>query len=256
MNDLRSDAGRIALVTGSSRRIGRAIALRLAAEGYRLALHASQRSAAEAQGVAAEITGSGGVAQVFEAELADPQSVAALIPAVVAAMGSPGLLVNNASLFGDDRATAFDPGFFDRVMAVNLRAPAQLAAAFAAALPTDAEGAIVNLVDQRVWRLTPQFYSYTLSKAALWAATQTMAQTFAPRIRVNAVGPGPVLPNDALDADAFDKEVAGLPLGRSVAVEEIADAVAYLARARSVTGQMIAVDGGQHIGWRTPDIVD
>ena len=245
-----------ALVTGASRRIGKAIALRLAADGFAVALHASRRSQEQAREVAAEIRMAGGRAEVFAAELDDPHSVAGLVPLVAAAMGAPSLLVNNASLFGDDRANAFDPAFFDRVMAVNLRAPAQLVAAFAMALPAGQEGAIVNIVDQRVWRLNPQFYSYTLSKAGLWAATQTMAQTFAPRIRVNAVGPGPVLPNDALHADAFEQEVAGLPLARSVAVEDIADAVAWLAKARSVTGQMIAVDGGQHIGWRTPDIVE
>ncbi len=247
---------RIALVTGAARRIGRAIALRLARDGYRLALHASARSLGDAENVAAEIRASGGVARTFTADLADAGQVADLIPAVTAALGAPHLLVNNASLFEPDSAGAFDPAFFDRMMAVNLRAPAQLASDFATTLPAGASGCIINIIDQRVWRLNPQFYSYTLSKAALWTATQTLAQSFAPRIRVNGVGPGPVLPNGPQGKAAFAQEVAGIPLGRSVAPEEIADAVAWLAQAKSVTGQMIAVDGGQHIGWRTPDIVD
>ena len=247
---------KVALVTGAARRIGRAIALRLAAEGYGLALHARPRSLAEAEALATEVRNAGGSAQAFAADLSDIAETGALVPQVAEAFGRLDLLANNASVFADDRASAFDASLFDRAMAVNMRAPAILAEAFAKALPPDRHGAIVNIVDQRVWRLNPQFYSYTLSKAALWAATQTMAQTFAPRIRVNAVGPGPVLPNDALHDGAFEKEVAGLPLARAVDVEDIADAVAWLASAKSVTGQMIAVDGGQHIGWRTPDIVE
>ena len=248
--------GDIALVTGAARRIGRAIALRLAADGYRLALHASARSRDDAENVAAEIRSAGGEAQVVTADLAVAGEASGLLPSVIAALGEPTLLVNNASLFEADRADAFDPAFFDRMMAVNLRAPAQLASDFAAALPEGKPGCIINLLDQRVWRLNPQFYSYTLSKAALWTATQTMAQSFAPRIRVNGVGPGPVLPNGPQGEAAFAQEVSGIPLARSVSPEEIADAVAWLAQARSVTGQMIAVDGGQHIGWRTPDIVE
>jgi NAD(P)-dependent dehydrogenase (short-subunit alcohol dehydrogenase family) len=122
-------------------------------------------------------------------------------------------------------------------------------------LPRDREGAIVNIIDQRVWKLTPEFYSYTLSKAALWAATRTMAQALAPGIRVNAVGPGPTLANPHDGPEGVAKEAAGTPLGRQVEPEEIAAAVAWLAAAKGVTGQMIAVDSGQHIGWRTPDIV-
>jgi NAD(P)-dependent dehydrogenase (short-subunit alcohol dehydrogenase family) len=125
----------------------------------------------------------------------------------------------------------------------------------ASGLPADRHGQIVNIIDQRVWKLTPEFYSYTLSKAALWAATRTMAQTLAPRIRVNAVGPGPTLGNIHDGDDGVEHEAAGVPLKRKVGAREIAEAVVYLAGAESVTGQMIAVDAGQHIGWRTPDIV-
>ena len=138
-------------------------------------------------------------------------------------------------------------------MAVNLRAPLQLASAFAAALPAGREGCVVNIVDQRVWRLNPKFFTYTLTKSALWTATQTLAQTFAPRIRVNAVGPGPTLANTIDGEEGFAREAAAVPLGRGVAPEEVADAVLWLARARGVTGQMIAVDGGQHLAWKTPD---
>ena len=139
-------------------------------------------------------------------------------------------------------------------MAVNLRAPVQLSSAFVAALPAGREGCVVNIVDQRVWRLNPRFFSYTLSKSALWTATQTMAQAFAPRVRVNAVGPGPTLANNMDGAEGFAREAAAVPLGRAVEPGEIADAVLYLARARGVTGQMIAVDGGQHLAWKTPDV--
>ena len=141
-------------------------------------------------------------------------------------------------------------------MAVNLRAPLQLASDFAAQLTDGATGAIVNITDQKVWRLNPRYFSYTIGKSALWVATQTMAQAYAPRIRVNAVGPGPVLPNQVEGMAGFQQEAAAIPLGASIAPEEIAEAVSYLLQARSVTGQMIAVDGGQHLAWKTPDVPD
>jgi NAD(P)-dependent dehydrogenase (short-subunit alcohol dehydrogenase family) len=171
------------------------------------------------------------------------------------ALGPVTLLVNNASLFETDVIETFDAGVFDRMMATNLRAPCALAAIMMRELPKDRDGAIVNITDQRVWRLNPHYFSYTLTKAALWTATQTMAQAFAPRIRVNAVGPGPVFPNTTDGAEGFALEAARIPMARPVLPEEIAEAVAYLARARSITGQMIAVDGGQHIAWKTPDVI-
>ncbi len=166
------------------------------------------------------------------------------------------LLVNNAAIFNEDEAGDFDYDQWERHFAVNLRAPAILSRDFVRQAPADANASIVNIVDQRVLRPTPQFFSYSLSKAALWTATLTMAQAFAPRgIRVNAVGPGPVLPNDSQGEAGFAREVEGLPLRRSVDLDDIAEAVLYLAKARNVTGQMIAVDAGQHLAWRTPDIV-
>jgi NAD(P)-dependent dehydrogenase (short-subunit alcohol dehydrogenase family) len=176
------------------------------------------------------------------------------VAGATAALGPLTLLVNNASLFEDDRAESFDLDLFDRHMAINLRAPLQLARDFAAQVPAHQEAAIINIIDQRVWRLNPLFFSYTLSKSALWSATQTMAQAFAPRIRVNAVGPGPTLANHMQGADTFAREALATPLARAIDPTEIANAVCFLAQARGVTGQMIAVDGGQHLAWKTPDV--
>ena len=245
---------RNALVTGAARRIGRAIALRLAGEGYGLALHSSVRSASDAEVLAGEIRRSGGRAQVVTGDLSCAEDVAGLLGKAAAAIGPLNLLVNNASLYEPDVPGAFDGAFFDRMMAVNLRAPLQLASDFAAALPAEARGAVINIIDQKVWRLNPRYFSYTLSKSAFWTATQTMAQAYAPRIRVNAVGPGPVLPNHLEGEAGFLREASAVPLGASVSPDEIADAVIYLVHARSVTGQMIAVDGGQHLAWKTPDV--
>ena len=249
-----SQSARNALVTGAARRIGGAIALRLAGEGYGLVLHSSQRSAPEAEALAADIRAKGGRAAVATGDLSDASDVACLIDKASAALGPLSLLVNNASLYESDVPGAFDASFFDRLMAVNLRAPLQLASDFARALPEGARGAIINIIDQKVWRLNPRYFSYTLSKSAFWTATQTMAQAYAPNIRVNAVGPGPVLPNHVEGVEGFEKEAAGVLLGSKVDPQEIADAVIYLIHARSVTGQMIAVDAGQHLAWKTPDV--
>ncbi len=245
---------KVALVTGGARRIGRAIVEALADDGWSVAIHANA-SLGEAEALAASIRARGGEAAAFAADLADPQAVASLMPAVIQRFGPVKLLVNNASLFLRDTLTSIDVPTWNRQFSVNIRAPSVLAGAMASALPAPREGAIVNILDQRVLKLTPEFYSYTLSKAALHAATRTMAQALAPRIRVNAVAPGPVLPNEADGDEGFHREVAGLPLEKAVAPQEIAAAVLHLAKARSVTGQTLAVDGGQHIGWRTPDIV-
>lgn len=244
----------VALVTGGAKRIGGAIVERLAAEGYAVAIHCNT-SRTEAEALAARINAKGGKAQVFAADLVDPAAVAGLIPAVTNAMGPVTLLVNNASLFLNDRLQTFEVLDWNRQFSVNLRAPSALAQAMAKALPEDMRGAIINIVDQRVQKLTPEFYAYTLSKSALWTATRTMAQSLAPRIRVNAVSPGPTVGN-IHDGDAgVMQEAAGTLLGLKVAPESIAEAVAYFASAEFVTGQMISVDSGQHLGWKTPDIV-
>lgn len=245
---------KVALVTGGARRIGRAITLRLAKAGYAVAIHCNT-GVAEAEDLAELIATEGGRAAVVSADLADPLSVDAVLPAAAAELGPVTLLVNNASMFVSDSVTAIDVPTWNRQFSVNIRAPSVLSGALANALPDGMEGAIINILDQRVWKLTPEYYSYTLSKAAMWAATRTMAQALAPRIRVNGVGPGPTLANIHDGEALFTKEAEGTLLGRAVAPEEIADAVLYLAAARSVTGQMLAVDSGQHLGWRTPDIV-
>ncbi len=171
-------------------------------------------------------------------------------------MGPIELLVNNAAAFEDDAIDRLDLGVWRRQFAVDLESPVFLIAAFAAQLPPDREGAVVNIIDQRVLKLTPEYLSYTLAKSALWTATRTLAQSLAPRIRVNAVGPGPTYASQRQGEAGLDKEAAGTLLERRIEGEDIAEAVAYLAKARNVTGQILCVDAGQHLGWRTPDIVD
>ncbi len=246
----------VALVTGAAKRIGRHISERLARDGYSVVLHCSEGSRGQAEAAADEIVEAGGKAAAFACDLAEPSALDRLVAEAGAVFGPFSLLVNNAAVFEADEAAGFDLDRWERHFAVNLRAPVVLGRDFARDLPAGTEGAIVNIIDQRVWRPTPQYFSYTLSKAALWTATRTMAQAFASRrIRVNAVGPGPVLPNLEHGEPGFAHEVEGLLLHRAVGLDDIGDAVLYLARARNVTGQMIAVDAGQHLAWETPDIV-
>jgi NAD(P)-dependent dehydrogenase (short-subunit alcohol dehydrogenase family) len=243
------------LVTGAARRIGRAIAERFSAAGRPVALHGHPHSADALETMARTINAQGGRAAVVVADLTDAAETGTILAQTLAAFGPPTLLVNNASIFEVDTAQDFTIERFDRHLAVNLRAPVQLARAFVEALPATQRGSIVNIVDQRVWRLTPQFFTYTLAKSALWTATQTLAQAYAPRVRVNAVGPGPVLPNEALSVADFEQESRHVLLESAVPLSQIVEAVAYLDGAGSVTGQMIAVDNGQHLSWRTPDVV-
>jgi NAD(P)-dependent dehydrogenase (short-subunit alcohol dehydrogenase family) len=252
MAEKASGARPAALVTGGAQRIGRAIALALAQRGYAVALHA-RRSRAAADQLVGEIAAAGGRAATVAADLADHAAVLALVPAAAAGVGPLTLLVNNAAEFEPDEIGHLERDRFDRHIAVNLRAPIFLADAFAAQLPAGADGAIVNILDQRVLKPTPRFLSYGLSKSALHAATTTLAQALAPRIRVNAVAPGPTLPSPRQDAQAFARQVHALPLDRGPTPQQIADAVLYLASATNVTGVTIAVDGGQHLAWRTTD---
>lgn len=244
----------VALVTGGAKRIGRAIALRLAHEGYAVAVHC-RRSRREAEDVKAAIEGTGGRAEVVAADLADADAVGRLIAEAGAALGPVTLLVNNASLFEPDEVQTLESDLWERHLAVNLRAPAFLVRDFARQLPDGQDGAVVNILDQRVWKPNPQFFSYTLSKAALLTATRTMAQALAPGIRVNAVGPGPTLAGSRQADEDFARQCAALPLRQHPTPNDIAEAVVFLAKARSVTGQMLAVDGGQHLAWETPDVV-
>jgi NAD(P)-dependent dehydrogenase (short-subunit alcohol dehydrogenase family) len=243
----------VALVTGAAKRIGAAIAADLAQHGFAVAVHCN-RSTAEADALVAEIRAAGGRAQAFQAGLTDPDAVAGLAAAVDAALGPVRLLVNNASAFDPDSATAPDWAAWERHFALHLRAPVQLAAEMVRRLPADGRGLIVNIVDQRVWKLTPQFFSYTLSKAALWTATRTMAQDFAPRVRVNAIGPGPTLANERQRAEDLDAQAEGLLLKKGPMLTEFGATIRYLWDTPSITGQMIALDGGQHLAWQTPDV--
>jgi NAD(P)-dependent dehydrogenase (short-subunit alcohol dehydrogenase family) len=239
-----------ALVTGGARRIGRAIAWTLARAGYAIAVHANG-SRAPAQELCDEILAQGGSAVAIFADLSQLDEVERLVPEASHALGPLTLLVNNASAFEADTIGTLNGALFDRTFAVNLRAPLFLAQAFAAQAPDGAS--IVNLLDQRVLKPTPLFVSYALSKTALYGATTSLAQALAPRIRVNAVAPGPVLPSPRQSEADFARQAVALPLGHAVAPQEIADTVLFLARAASITGQTIAVDGGQHLAWRTPD---
>lgn len=243
----------VALVTGGARRIGKAIVEDLAANGFAVAIHAN-RSGAEAEALAGKITGEGGRAAVVAADLTDMDAVGGLIGRAQAALGPVTLLVNNASLFVDDSVEDFDWQAWDRHFAVHVKAPALLAQNFARALPQGEEGLIVNMIDQRVWRPTPRYFSYALSKSALWTQTKMLAQALGPRIRVNAIGPGPTLKNKRQDDDDFGKQVEGLILKRGPQLPEFGATIRYLWQARSVTGQMIALDGGQHLAWQTPDV--
>jgi NAD(P)-dependent dehydrogenase (short-subunit alcohol dehydrogenase family) len=237
-----------ALVTGGSRRIGRAIAGALAADGFGVCIH-HNASGEEAAALAAEITAQGGRAAAIEADLMDEAATADLIARAGAALGPLDLLINNASVFERDEADTVTRESWDRHMEVNLRAPFVLIQGFAAALAPEIEGNVINVLDQRVRHLTPHFTSYTLSKAGLWILTRTLALALAPRIRVNGVGPGPVLPSPRQTEAAFQRQAGATPLGRAVDPAAIAEAVRYLVGARSVTGQMIAVDSGQHLQW-------
>jgi NAD(P)-dependent dehydrogenase (short-subunit alcohol dehydrogenase family) len=247
--------GRV-LVTGGAVRVGRAIAQALAAAGYRLALH-YRSSAPDAEAFAAQLNAQYGPgwAVTGRADLSDGAQTAALIPQFVTAHGPLMGLVNSASTFEDDRIETLTRQSWDRHLNANLFAPVQLAQALAVQLPQGAGGAIVNIIDQAVLKLTPEFFSYTISKAGLWTATRTLAQALAPRIRVNAVAPGPTLPSIHQDAQAFAAQAEATLLRRPSAPEDIAAAVVYLMGAGSVTGTMIPVDSGQHLAWATPDVI-
>jgi NAD(P)-dependent dehydrogenase (short-subunit alcohol dehydrogenase family) len=237
-----------ALVTGGAKRIGRAIALMLGDAGWDVAVH-FHASRKEADEVVAALKAKGRRAAALEADLSREDQVAALIARAGKAVGPLGCLVNNASLFNRDEALTATRESWDRHMETNLRAPFVLMQGFANALPAGAEGAIVNILDERVWNLTPHFTTYTLAKAGLWTLTQTLALALAPRIRVNAVGPGPTLPSPRQSAEQFRRQLEAMPLGRGTSPEEIAAAVKFILSAPAMTGQMIALDGGQHLGW-------
>jgi NAD(P)-dependent dehydrogenase (short-subunit alcohol dehydrogenase family) len=242
---------RAALITGGARRLGREIALALAAAGFRIALHC-HRSGEAAAATAAEIRAHGVEVAVLDADLGDEPAVAALLGRAARALGPVGVLVNNASVFERDEWDDATRTSWDAHLLPNLRAPFVLMQHFARDLPATAEGVVINLLDQRVLSLTPHFVSYTVSKAGLWALTQSMALALAPRIRVAAIGPGPTLPSPRQSPAQFARQAAATPLGHAAAPSEIAAAALAILALPSFTGQMLALDGGQHLQWGPP----
>jgi NAD(P)-dependent dehydrogenase (short-subunit alcohol dehydrogenase family) len=247
------NSNKTALVTGGAKRIGAAIVDDLARNGFAVAIHCN-RSAAEANALAAKVKGRGGTAIVLSADLTEMSQAERLIANAAAALGPVRLLVNNASIFRVDTPAEPDFALWDRHFAVHVKAPALLTARLATQLPDGVDGLVVNMIDQRVWRPTPRYFSYTLSKSALWTATQTLAQAFAPRVRVNAIGPGPAAIGERQSPADFQAQLDGLIMKRGPTLGEFGATIRYLWEARSVTGQMIALDGGQHLAWQTPDV--
>jgi NAD(P)-dependent dehydrogenase (short-subunit alcohol dehydrogenase family) len=253
-----------ALVTGGAKRLGRAMALYLAGRGYDVAVHYAS-SEADAASVVDEIRAMGRQAVALQADLLDEAQVETLVPRAAEALGGPILtLVNNASIFEYDRIETATRESWDRHVESNLRAPFVLTQAMAATIPdplTDeggeplAQGLVINMIDQRVRKLTPEFMSYTIAKMGLWAFTQTAAQGLAPRLRVNAIGPGPTLKGLRQSEDHFARQRAATVLGRGVDAGDICAALGYFLDAKGVTGQLICVDGGQHLAWETPDVL-
>ena len=253
-----------ALVTGAAVRLGRAMALYLARRGYDVAVHFAG-SAEAAAATVAEIRAMGRRAAALHADLLDAAQVDALVPRAVDALGGPlTVLVNNASIFEYDNVGSATALSWDRHIGSNLRAPFFLSQAFAAQAPKavpDAQGEplaqamILNMLDQRVLKLTPEFITYSLAKNALWALTRTLAQALAPDIRVNGIGPGPTMQGARQSPSHFARQRAATILQRGASPAEICTALGYLLDAPGVTGQMIAVDGGQHLAWGTPDVL-
>ncbi|MEL8056178.1 MAG: SDR family oxidoreductase [Pseudomonadota bacterium] len=250
-----TDGPKRALITGAGARLGKAMAIALGQDGWSIAVH-YRGSKTGAEDTADQIRSAGGRAEIIQADLAKEEQAATLLRASQEALGGPlTLLVNSASTFDDDTALEHSRENWDHHFEPNLRAPIVLSQHFARALPEDMRGLIVNMVDMRVLKLNPQFFTYTLSKAALWTATKTLAQAFAPNIRVNAIGPGPTLENVHQKEGEFDAEAQATLTGEGSNPDEIVKALRYLITAESVTGQMICSDGGQHLVWQTPDVV-
>ena len=246
---------RSVLITGAARRIGRRIALDLARDGWAVAVHC-HASRGDAETLKAEIEAGGGQAVIVQGDLARADVPERLIAEARTALGPLSCLVNNASRFEPDEAGSVTLDSWAAHLDTNLRAPVFLSQSFAAQVPAQVPGNIINIIDQRVWKLTPKFFSYTASKSALWTVTRTLAQALAPRIRVNAIGPGPALPNVRMDEEDFARQARLTLLKRGTSPEEISAAVKYILSAPAMTGQMIALDGGQHLLWQTRDVMD
>jgi NAD(P)-dependent dehydrogenase (short-subunit alcohol dehydrogenase family) len=240
----------IALVTGGARRIGRAIVEDLAAHGWSVAIH-FHLSRSDAEGLAKALLEKGVKAVTVYGDLADTRALDRIVAEVASTLGVPTLLVNNASIFERDTLGSLDVGLYESQLAINLTAPVFLAEAVAKRIPTGVDGNIINLLDERIWRPTPRYFTYQISKSALAAATVALAQALAPRIRVNGIAPGPSLPNITQDAVQFRRLTERLPLGRSPDLAEFGRTVRYLVENRSITGQVIGLDGGEHLAWES-----
>jgi NAD(P)-dependent dehydrogenase (short-subunit alcohol dehydrogenase family) len=243
------------LITGAAKRIGRQMALDMADEGWDVAVHCNH-SMADAQDVVALIRAKGRRAVVVQGDLAHGDIAERLIAQSVAGIGPLTALINNASIFETDIVGEITAESWQRHLDINLRAPVMLAQAFAKQLPKGVHGNIINIIDQRVWKLNPRFFSYTMSKSGLWTATRTLAQALAPHIRVNAIGPGPALPSARMDDEEFAKQESLTLLGIGTSPTEISQAAKFILSQPALTGQMIALDGGQHLVWQTADVVE
>ncbi|CAK0756594.1 pteridine reductase [Azospirillaceae bacterium] len=239
------------LITGAARRIGCALALDLASHGWSVAVH-HNHSTEDAQEVVRLIHAQGGKAVALQADLSRETETTALIPRAIEALGPMTALINNASVFKDDSVASMTRDSWDEHIETNLRAPFVLIQSFSTQLSSKQSGCVINVLDQRVWNLTPRFLSYTVSKSALWTLTRTLAMALAPRIRVNAIGPGPTLRNERQTEEHFQSQCRNTPLQRQISLKDICDAARYLLSAQTVTGQMIALDGGEHLGWAQP----
>ena len=239
---------RTALVTGGGKRLGRAISLALAEAGFDVAIHCNT-SRDDAAAPAADIARLGRRGITLRADLSKESDVTRIVPEATAALGPIGVLVNNASTFERDDWHDATRDSWDRHLEPNLRAPFVLTQAFAHALPKTAEGVVINMIDMRVWSITPHFVSYTVSKFGLWALTQSLALALAPRIRVNGIGPGPALPNARQTQEQFERQAQSVPLRHGPTPDEVGRAAIAILTLRSMTGQMIALDGGQHLQW-------
>ena len=243
------------LITGAAKRIGRQMALDLADDGWDVAVHCDQ-SIEDANEVAILIRTKGRKAVVVQGDLAEDGIAEKLIVKSVEGIGPLTALINNASIFEIDKVGDITSDSWQRHQDINLRSPVMLAQAFAKQLPTSEHGNIINIIDQRVWKLNPRFFSYTMSKSGLWTATRTLAQALAPRIRVNAIGPGPALPSVRMSQEDFAKQESLTLLGRGTSPEEISQAAKFILSQPALTGQMIALDGGQHLVWQTADVTE
>ena len=239
------------IVTGGGQRIGRAISLALAEDGWQVAVHFNS-SFEQATEFVDEITRSGNIALAVQADLTNEEAVTSLISNVSSQLTPVTAVINNASIFEEDTVENVTKDSWDRHLAINLRAPFILTQSLAENLNTGEKGNVINIVDQRVENLTPYFTSYTLSKSALWMLTKATSSALAPNIRVNAIGPGPTLPSARQSQSQFDRQVSLTPLEVQVDVKELSNAVRFILATPSMTGQLLCIDSGQHLGWAQP----